>query len=118
MTIRYSNEKLLGIPIPDDGVSFGQISANNITTLVEINNVVVSGSYSFETVTITLKGITNPPIPKPTPTSFGSSSFSFRGRTWKVIDTQQGAKFRIADVEKYSSWSVTGVDLDNPVIKI
>lgn len=116
--VRYSQEKLNDIPIPEDGVSFSNISANGITPYLKIRNVIVSGSYGFETVTITLKGIETPPYNKPSPQTIASQPFTFRGRTWHVIDTQEGAKYNIAGQTRFSTWSVTGVDMNKPIFKI
>lgn len=116
--VRYSQETLNDIPIPEDGVSFSNISASGITPYLKIQNIIVSGSYGFETVTITLKGIQTALFSKPAAQTIGSQSFSFRGRTWRVIDTQEGAKFNIAGQTRFSTWSVTGVDMGRPIFKI
>lgn len=116
--IRYSQEKLGDIPIPEDGVSFSNISANGITPYLKIGSSIYSANYGYETVTISLKGIQTPPYNKPTPKTMGTESFSFRNRNWKVIDVQEGSKFNIAGETRFSSWSVTGVDTSKPILKI
>lgn len=98
------------IPIPEDGVSRGKISAQGINAYIEVNGVILGGSYSFDTVTITLKGITTPPFSSPSKTGLGSS-FSYDGKTWTIIDVVPGAYFFIGGTKKYFSWSVTGVDM-------
>lgn len=118
MSSIYSSEKFMGYPIPNDGVSFGAINASNVTTLISINNVIFSGSYSFDTVTITLKGITTPPFNKPTSSNIGSQQFSFRGKNWVITDVVEGYKFNIGGTTKYESWSITGVDISNPRVKV
>lgn len=116
--LNYSQETLNGIPIPEDGVSFGNISANGITPYIKLRNAIFSGSYGYDTVTITLKGIDSPLFSRPTPSTMAQQSFSFRGRTWRVVDVQEGAKFNIAGKSMFSSWTVTGVDMNTPVTKV
>lgn len=117
MSIQYQNEKLLDIPIPEDSVSLGRISASGINAYVLVDNILLGGNYSFPTVSITLKGITVPPLAKPGKGGTGDT-FSFRGQSWVVLDVVEGAKFLIAGVEKYTSWTVTGVDLSEGRISI
>lgn len=112
MGIQYSNEKLLSYPIPEDGVSFSKVAATGINTFISMKNKVFGGGYSFDSVTITLKGITDPPFEKPPVNGIGDE-FTFRNRTWTILDVQEGAKFKIAGTMKYSSWSVTAVDLNS-----
>ena len=116
--VNYSNEKLGAYPIPEDGVSFGSISAAGITPYIKLGKGIYSGSYGFDTVTITLKGIQVPPYNTPTPATIGNATFGFRNRTWRVIDVQEGAKFNIGGQTRFSSWSVTGVDINTPRVKI
>lgn len=114
----FSSEKFLTYPLPEDGVAFGKLSASGISALAQVGNIIFSGSYSFDTVTITLKGITTPPFTKPTAVNFANQTFTFRGRNWVVLEVTEGAKFKVAEVEKFASWSVTGVDLNTPLITI
>jgi len=116
--INYSTEKLNNIPIPEDGVSFGNISATGITPYLNIGNTIFSGSYGYETVTITLKGISIPPFTKPVASTIATQTFSFRNRTWHITDVVEGNKFNIGGQTKFSTWSVTGVDFSTPIIKI
>lgn len=117
-SLRYENEKINGVPIPDDGVSFSTVSASGITPYIKLNNVIFSANYGYDTVTITLKNVGTPLFSKPTPTTLGTQEFTFRGRTWKVIDTIEGAKFKISGVSRFNTWGFTGVDLNNPVLKV
>jgi hypothetical protein len=117
MSIHYENEKLFDIPIPEDSVSFGKISAQGITALVEHGGIVISGNYSLPSVTITFKGITTAPTPAPGKTGFGAT-FTFRGKSWTVIDVTEGAKFRIAGIAKFSSWSLTAVSFTSGRVSI
>jgi len=110
ISLRYP--KLNGIPVPDDGVSPGKISAQGITAYIEVDGVLLQGNYSFDTLTITLKGITTPPFSKPDKTGLGST-FSYSDRTWRILDIQEGACIYIAGTKKFFSWSVTGVDMDS-----
>jgi hypothetical protein len=118
MGVRYSTEKFMGIPIPEDGISFGTISAAGITPYLKINNAIFSGSYGYETITITLKGIGEPPIAQISAANIAQPQFTFRDKTWKVIDTQLGNRFNIAGQWRYNTWTVTGVDTSRPIIKI
>ena len=105
------------IPVAEDGVSRGKISAQGINAYIEVKGVILGGSYSFDTVTITLKGITAPPFGAPGKTGVGGD-FGFDGRGWTIIDVTPGAYFFIGGTKKYFSWSVTGVDLTNPRAQI
>ena len=118
MSSVYKNEKFMDYPVPSDGVSFGTINASNINTLISIDNIVISGSYSFETVTITLRGIITPPLNKPSSKNIGNVTFSFRGKSWKLIEVIEGNRFNIGGTYKYESWSCTGVNTSNPLIKV
>jgi hypothetical protein len=117
MAIRLAYEKFLNIPIPPDGVSFGKINADGITTFLSTGNTLLSGSYSYDSVTITLQGILNPPLTHPG-RNVGSVTFSFRNRTWTLLDVQEGNIIIIANTPKYLTWSCTGVDLRNPSVSI
>ncbi|MGL5923686.1 hypothetical protein [Chroococcidiopsis sp.] len=110
MGVRYSQEKFAGYPVPEDGVSFSKLSASGISAYVALSNIVFSGNYTFDTISITLKGITVPPYNKPGKSGYGGV-FSFRNRNWTVIDVVEGPKFNIAGTDKFISWTVTGVDL-------
>lgn len=115
----YKSEKLNNYPVPQDGVSFGNISANGISTFIGVGNTIFSGSYSFDTITLTLKGIDFPaPYSKPTAQNSGNDSFNFRGRKWTLLDVTEGYIFTIGTRKKYESWSITGVDLNRPTSKI
>lgn len=116
--VRFGYETLNGVPIPEDGVSFGNISASGVTPYIRIRNAVFGGSYGYDTVTITFKGLENGLFSKPKPNSIGAQTFAFRGRNWRVIDVQEGAKFNIAGQTRFYTWSVTGVDMDTPVVKM
>lgn len=118
MAINFSTEKFLDIPLTEDAVSLGTLNASNITPYLKLNNTIVSGSYGYETITITLKGIDVPPFDKVTAENIGQQTFSFRDREWKVIKTQEGSTFNIAGQKRYFSWSVTGVDMNTPLINI
>lgn len=100
------------IPVPEDGVSRGKISAQGINAYIDVNGIILGGSYSYDTVTITLKGITAPPFAAPGSSGVGGS-FGYDGRGWTIIDVTPGAYFYIGGTKKYFSWSVTGVDLTN-----
>lgn len=117
MAIRYENEKLFGLPIPEDGVSLGKIAVQGVTALVAQQNVVVSGSYSLPTVTITFKGISTPPIAIPAKDGIGGS-FSFRGKQWTVTDVVEGGKYQIAGTVMFSSWTLTAVSFTSGKVVI
>lgn len=115
----YNTEKFQGYPVPQDGISFGSISANGISTFIGVGNTILSGNFSFDTITITLKGIDFPaPFLKPTTTNSGDTTFQFRNRKWVITDVTEGYIFTIGSQKKYESWSITGVDLNNPMSKI
>lgn len=112
----FGSEFLYGYPIPEDGISFGSISANGITALLEINGLIVSGSISYPTLTVTLKGIAYPPpIPKQdlTVENVGSYSFTHRDIEYKVLSVSEGARFKVGNDWRLFTWSVTGVDVSN-----
>lgn len=117
MAIRLAYEKVLDIPIPPDGVSFGKISAEGITAYLSLSKVIMSGSYTYDTVTITLQGIKTPPLQHPR-TKPGTITFPFRGRTWTVLDVIEGNIIKIANTSLYMTWACTGVDLQTPSISI
>lgn len=117
MGIALAYEKVLDIPIPNDGVSFGKLSADGITTYLSLGNHLLSGSYSYDTVTITLQGIITPPLAHPR-TKPGSITFPFRGRTWTLLDVQPGNIILIGSTPKYMTWAFTGVDLNTPSVSI
>lgn len=117
MAVRIAFEKFLGIPVPTDGVSFSKLSADGITTFLSTGKTLLTGSYSYDTVTITLQGILNPPLAHPRRT-IGPTTFSFRNRTWTLLDVQEGNKIIIANIPKYLTWSCTGVDLETPSVSI
>ncbi len=115
----YQDEKFLGIPIPQDGVSFGSISVNNITALLQVNNYVFGGSLTFSTVTITLKGIgLPPPFASVSAKDVGKNTFQFRDKTWNLLSTSEGSRFKIAGETRLASWTCTGVDLSSPKISV
>lgn len=116
--IDYANEKFLGIPIPEDGVSFGTVSASGITPYLKINNTIVSGSYGYQTVTITLKGIGEPPLQPVTAANLGTQTFTYRGKTWVVTNTTAGARFSIGAISRLYTWSCTGVDTSTPILSV
>lgn len=117
MGLYYGTEKVFGVPISDGDLSFGSISASGVTPYVEVNGAVISGSISYDTVTVTLKGISNPPAQKPGVNGF-SGSFSAAGRSWTVIDATPGVKFTIGSRTGYFSYSVTGADFSRPMLKV
>lgn len=117
MAIQLAYEKLLDIPIPPDGVSFGKISADGITTYISSNRVLLSGSYTYDTVTITLQGVRVPPLAHPR-TNPGALTFPFRERTWTVLDVVEGAIIKISNNSLYMTWACTGVDLQTPSVSI
>lgn len=117
MALNVAYEKFMGIPVPLDGVSFSKLSADGITTYLSLGNTLLTGSYTYDSITITLQGITTPPLAHPR-TKPGSTSFSFRGRTWRLLDIQEGNIIKIASQSKYMTWACIGVDLDNPSVSI
>lgn len=117
MPLRYSNELLEGIPIPDDGVSFSTLTSKDITPYIKVGNSIVGGSYGYETVTIELRGIVTPPFEKPRNADY-VDSFQYRGRTWQVINVVEGPTYQIAGTRAYRTWTVVGVDLDSPTVTI
>lgn len=117
MGIQLAYEKVLNIPIPPDGVSFGNISAEGITTYLSLSRTILSGSYTYETVTIALQGITTAPLQHPR-TNIGQQTFEFRNRTWTLLNVNEGNKIIIAGQPKFLTWTFTGVDLNTPNISI
>jgi hypothetical protein len=117
MGIKLAYEKLLDIPIPPDGVSFGKLSAEGITTYLSLSKTILTGSYTYDTVTITLQGVILPPLQHPR-LSPGSITFPFRGRTWTLLDVVEGNIIKIANISKYMTWACTGVDLQIPSVSI
>ena len=119
MSVIYTPEKLFTYPVPSDGISFGVINANGITTFIGIGNTIFSGSYSFDTITIALKAVAVPaPFVKPSKDDIGQITFSFRNKTWNLLDVIEGYIFQIGASKKYETWSCTGVDLNNPRVKV
>ena len=117
MALRYVNELLEGFPIPDDGISFSVLNAKDITPYIKIGNAIVGGSYGYETVTIELRGIVTPPFEKPRDADY-TDTFTYRSRTWTVINVLEGPTYTIAGTRAYRTWTVTGVDLENPTVTI
>lgn len=117
MALRIAYEKFLNIPIPLDGVSFGKLNADGITAFLSTGKTLLTGSYSYDTVTIALQGILTPPLAHPR-TKIGPATFSFRNRTWTLLDVQEGNIIIIASTPKYMTWSCTGVDLNTPSVSI
>lgn len=117
MALRIAYEKFLGIPVPADGVSFGKLSAEGITTYISTGSTVLSGSYTYDTITITLQGILTPPLSHPR-TNIGPTKFTFRDRDWTLLNVEEGNKILIAGIPKYFTWSCTGVDLRTPNVSI
>lgn len=118
MSSIYTSEYFYSYPIPQDGVSFSSVNAENIKTYIAVGNTLFGGSYSFDTVTITLKGINIPPFTKPLSSNITTTSFTFRNRTWILLDVVEGYKYNIAGSARYESWSCTGLDITTPRIKI
>jgi hypothetical protein len=117
MGLAVAYEKVGDIPIRPESISFGTISAAGISAFVASGRTVFSGSYSFDTVTLTLEGIIDPPYSRPG-VNPGQDTFTFRNRTWHITDIQEGGTISIAGQSKYLTWSMTGVDLDNPKITV
>lgn len=116
--ISFSQEKFYGLPIPEDGVSVSSVSASNLNILLKVNNnTLLTGNYSLPTVTITLKGIFEPPIEKPTVDTFGAT-FSFRGDEYIVTEIIEGIHINIGGQEMITTWSISGVNITKPYIKI
>lgn len=117
MSLRFGSEFLFGYPIPEDGLSFGTVSAQNITPLLEVNGLIIGGSLSYPTLTITFKGIADPPPITREELSIenvANLTFNFRGTEYKVLNTTEGARFRVANTWRLFTWSVTGVDTEHP----
>lgn len=117
MALQLAYEKFLGIPVPPDGVSFGKLNADGITTFLSTGNTIISGSYTYETITISLQGIVTPPLAHPRK-NIGGTTFQFRGRNWVLLETNEGNIIKIANTPKYLTWSCTGVDLSTPSVSI
>ena len=117
MALQIKYEKLGTIPVAPDGISYGSIAANGITTFVGIGNTIFAGSYDYETITINLKGIVNPPYSAPG-LSPGTETFTFRNKTWTILKVVEGSTITIANQTKYLDWTITGVDLANPRVTV
>lgn len=117
----FGSEFLYGYPIPEDGLSFGSVSATGITPLLNVNGLIISGSINYPTLTVTLKGIAYPPpITKSelTVENVGSLSFVHRDITYKVLSVSEGARFRVGADWRLFTWSVTGVDITNTKFEV
>lgn len=115
----YTGETFYDYPVPQDGVTSGSISAENVSASVQIDNVIVGGSVTFPTITITLRGIPVPgPLVAPTAKSVGQTFFLFRGRQWRLLSVSTGPRFYIAGEPRFMEWSCTGVDTTRQNISI
>jgi hypothetical protein len=118
MSSIYTSEIFYNYPIPPDGVVFSSISASGIKAYISSNNILFEGNYSFDVVTITLRGIQTLPFPKPLASNIATVTFTFRNRTWILLDTNEGRKFFIANTPIYDTWNCIGVDLNNPRVRL
>ena len=117
MALQLKYEKLGDIPVSPDAISFGSISANGISTFIKAGNTIFAGSYDYETISVNLKGITTPPYNKPGLYP-GTETFTFRDKTWTILNVVEGSHILVAGQRKFLDWTVTGVDLENPRITI
>lgn len=115
--ISFTYGTIDGIPIPEDGISYGKISAQGINAYIEVDGILLGGNYSFETLTVTFKGVNSAPFSKPEQTGIGSE-FSYDGRTWKITDVTPGAFCVIGGRKKYFSYTVTGIDFSSGRVNI
>lgn len=117
MAISLAFEKLGNIPIKPENITSGTISAAGISTYSGIGNTVFAGSYVYDTITINLEGIVTPPYSKPGKNP-GQATFSFRGKTWNILNVDEGNRIIIGGTNKYLTWSITGVNLADPRISV
>ena len=120
MALDFSEEYVLGYPVSRDNISTGKISAANITTNVEMpSGVMFSGSLSYPTVTITFRGIPDPPpLERVTASNFAAQSFTFRGKTYRATAAGGSKYFFIGGQRCIDEWTLTGVDLSTPLIEV
>lgn len=111
MSLSFGYELFEGYPVPEDGISFGAASVNNITPLLEVNGLIISAGLNLDTLTITLKGIPvdSEPFPEIEAKDFGQYTFTFRGKEYVVASTSRGPKLRVGNSWIYLSWSCTAI---------
>lgn len=117
MGLSFSQEKLFGYPLKSGAVSFGKINTQNANAFFLLNNSsLLAGSVAYETVTINFEGIQVAAIPfdKPSLQQFGTQSFSFRGKTWIVINVEYGGIYTIGSQQCYRTYTLTGVESSSP----
>lgn len=117
--IEFVQEKLFGQPIPEGGVSYGVVSPSNVSLLALCNNALLSPSYGYQTVTIEFRTIEPGSLPSnPTISNFGNQKFNFRSKEWTLLKVEKGSMFQIGSTPKLYNASVTGIDLNNPIITL
>lgn len=121
MAFGFSQEKLFGYPLKSGSVSFGKINAQNANAFFVLNNSsLLSGSISYETISVTIESLKvgQIPFPKPTISTFGTQTFDYQGKVWTVLDVTYGTIFNVGTEPIYSTYTVTGVDLQIPQFSV
>lgn len=117
MGLSFSQEKLFGYPLKAGAVSFGKINAQNANAFFLINDSsLLSGSVAYITLSVNIEGIRVAAIPfeKPTLKTFGTQSFSFRGKTWVITGIDYGGVYTIGSDPCYRAYTIQAVELTTP----
>ena len=117
MGLSFSQEKLFGYPLKSGAVSFGKINAQNAQAFFLFgNSALVSGSISYQTVTITLETLplANVPYEKPTLANFGTQLFTFRGKSWTVLEVTFGGIYTIGSEPCYRTYTLLAIEASTP----
>lgn len=121
MSLRYSQEKLFGYPLKSGAVSFGKINAQNAQALFLLNNsALISGSVSYETISVTIEAIKVSTIPfdKPTLNNFGQQTFPYRNKVWTVLEVTFGGIYNIGTEPCYNTYNLTAINLSSPEFSV
>lgn len=117
MGLSFSQEKLFGYPLKSGAVSFGKINAQNANAFFLLDgSSLLAGSIAYVTVSINLEGIKVADIPfqKPTLSSFGTQSFSFRGKNWVVTAIDYGGIYTVGSEQCYRTYTIQAIYTNTP----
>ncbi len=119
--LSFSQEKLFGYPLKSGAISFGKINAQNANAFFLLNNsTLLAGVVSYQTISVTIEGIKVADIPfeKPTLTTFGNQTFTFRGKTWVVTGIDYGGIYTIGADQCYRTYTLQAVEINTPEFTI
>jgi len=104
----FSTDRIAGVPLYVEQVNY---DVKELGEIVIVDGIAVRGKAVIDTITVELRGFSDDiQLPKI------GQSFTYAGRTWKIITSFPKHKYYLGNNNKpiNVSWEIQAIDFNNP----